>query len=440
MHPEPQQKTYRLETYGCQMNKAESEALEIALREAGYAAAADGNGASLVILNTCAVRATAEQRIHGRLGEYRHLKQRRPFTLAVMGCMGERLKQDLRRKYPEIDIIIGTFQKSGFLEALRLAESGNGVQDRWEHASYEFAAVHSRGDFKAFVPIMHGCNNYCSYCIVPYVRGPEVSRAPHDILSEMKLIRERGVREVTLLGQNVNSYAYGVNGDRLDFAGLLDLVAGAMPPGVWIRFLTSHPKDMRRELIEKVASSPLFCRHVHLPAQHGSDRILSLMNRGYTRRQYIDLARALKNTVSGVTITTDILIGFPSETEDDVKRTLDLMEEVAFDDAYTYYYNPREGTKAFGFEDTVPREEKLSRLQRVIEVNLRVKRERQRARVGRSTTVLVEGVSKKNETELLGRTEHDEMIVFPGPRSLIGTFVSVMPRDLQGTTFRGRLA
>jgi tRNA-2-methylthio-N6-dimethylallyladenosine synthase len=433
----PVNKTYWLETYGCQMNKAESEALAIALEEAGYTPAPDATSAGLVALNTCSVRHTAEERLWGRLGHYRHLKTTRTFLLAVMGCMSERLKDDFRAHCPDIDILIGTFEKGRFLEALAAAEATGRPQDRVAGGEYEFASLHSRGSFKAFVPIMHGCNNYCAYCIVPYVRGPETSRAPDAILSELRTLRGRGVRETTLLGQNVNSYRYGENGRRTDFPALLGLVAEETPAGDWVRFLTSHPKDCSQAVIERIASSGVFCRHFHLPVQHGSDRILGLMNRGYTARAYLDLVHRIKNTVGGATITTDILVGFPSETGEDVDRTLALMAEAEFADAYTYYYNPREGTKAFAFGDTVAQDEKLRRLQKVIDLTHELKRRRNLARVGKEAIVLVEDVSRKNGAELLGRTAHDEMAVFTGPRELVGTFVRVKLLELKGTTFRG---
>jgi tRNA-2-methylthio-N6-dimethylallyladenosine synthase len=435
----PQNKNYWLETYGCQMNKAESEAIAIELNRAGYGESPDAAHADLVILNTCAVRQTAEERIHGRLGHYRHLKARRHFILAVMGCMSERLKEDLRRQYPEIDIIIGTYQKNQITEALEETSRDGQPYDRLGQVAYQFAAIHSRQSFKAFVPIMHGCENYCSYCIVPYVRGPEISRNPEDILDELRVIRRHGVREATLLGQNVNSYRYGKNGAVLDFTTLLELIACETPPGDWIRFLTSHPKDCTRALVECIATHASLCSHIHLPVQHGSDRILSLMNRGYTRQGYLELIHMIKNTISQATVTTDILIGFPSETDEDVSLTLELMEEVEFDDAYTYYYNPRQGTKAFAMGDTVDYDMKLQRLQRVIDLTRRLKKKRQLSRVGKDTLVLVEGISKKQDCELLGRTEHDEMVVFPGPHSLIGTFVTVSLQELQGTTFRAIL-
>ncbi len=418
------------------MNKAESEALAIELEAAGWTPGDDSADADLVVLNTCSVRLTAEERLAGRLGHYRHEKERRDFTLAVVGCMSERLKDGFRERFPEIDLVVGTFQKGRFLDALGETLRTRRPLTLADGGEYRFAPLHSRGDFKAFLPVMHGCDNFCSYCIVPYVRGPEVSRPPEEIVRELEDLKSRGVREVTLLGQNVNSYAYRNNGTRLDFPGLLRLVADGMEANGWIRFLTSHPKDCSRALVDRLASSRALCRHLHLPVQHGSDRILGLMNRGYTREDYLRLVREIKNTVSDVTITSDILIGFPTETEEDFRSTLDLMREAEFDDAYTYYYNPREGTKACSLGDTVSRGEKLSRLREVIELNRTIKRKRQLGRLGRRERVLVEDVSKKNPGELLGRTEHDEMAVFPGSSEMIGTFLTVRLKTLQGTTFR----
>jgi tRNA-2-methylthio-N6-dimethylallyladenosine synthase len=433
------QKSYWLETYGCQMNKAESEALRIALREAGFAPSEDPADADLVILNTCSVRKTAEERVWGRLGFYRHLKKERNFVLAIIGCMGERLKKAFVEKIPEIDIVVGTFQKQRLIDAVEEALRTHTPQVRAEYEEYRFAGVHSLSDFKAFVPIIHGCNNFCSYCIVPYVRGREISRHPEEILKELHLLEERNVQEVTLLGQNVNSYQFIQNGTHLTFPKLLDKIKEETSNIPWIRFLTSHPKDCTMDLIERIAASSIFCRHLHLPVQHGSNKILTLMNRGYSREDYLTLIRMIKNTISDVTITTDILIGFPTEEEEDLVLTKALMEEVEFDDAFTYYYNPREGTGAAELCETVPGQEKLRRLQEIIELNIKLKAKRKRERLGRKAAVLVEAVSKKAPHELVGRTEHDEMAVFQGPEKLIGTFVTIRLEALSGTTFRAIL-
>ncbi len=452
---------YWIETYGCQMNKAESTALENGMLDQGWSPASRAEEADLVILNTCSVRETAEERVRGRIGSYRALKKRQPFTLVVMGCMAERLKDRLRGEAPEVDLVVGTFQKQSFLRLLRSlspdpgpppseAPVGSGESAPTGSAApgpagtpavegcYEFASLHAReGDSKAFVPIMHGCDNFCSYCIVPYVRGREVSRDPEEVFAELEQLFSQGVREVTLLGQNVNSYRFPTRNGVLDFPGLLEGLFRRFPHAPWVRFLTSHPKDFSPRLIRTMAEHRSLCRHIHLPVQHGSDAILAAMNRKYTREEYIRLVRSIREALPGVSIGTDILIGFPGETEEDFRLTLDLMEELRFDDAFTYHYNPREGTRAFGMPDTVPREIKLERLDRVIRLQRKTTRERRKERLGGVETVLVEGVSRKREGELLARTEKDDMVVFPGRPDAIGGFARVRLAELRGNTFRG---
>ncbi len=285
---------------------------------------------------------------------------------------------------------------------------------------------------------MHGCNNFCSYCIVPYVRGREVSRNPNEIFRELETVKERGVKEVTLLGQNVNSYRYEGPEGTMDFPSLLREIVHRYPGLPWIRFLTSHPKDLSEEVIDCLATYPQLCKHLHLPVQHGSNRILHLMNRKYTRETYLNLVDRLRTRIPSISLTTDILIGFPGETEEDFQATLDLIETVRFDDAFTYYYNPREGTAAYKLPDDVPLEVKLERLQTVIDLQRRIGRENKKKRIHSKVKVLVEEVSKMKSTELLARTERDEMVVLPGPPDWIGTFREVELLSLKGNTFRGK--
>jgi tRNA-2-methylthio-N6-dimethylallyladenosine synthase len=286
---------------------------------------------------------------------------------------------------------------------------------------------------------MHGCDNFCAYCIVPFVRGPEVSRPPAEIVAEVERLDAGGCRDITLLGQNVNSYRQVDERGALAFPGLLRRVAGAAGRIRWIRFLTSHPRDFSDELIEVMAREPRLCRHVHLPLQSGSDRVLAAMNRGYTAAGYLRLAEAIRGSLRGVSLTTDILTGFPGETEDDVRLTLELMEQAGFDEAFTYRYNPREGTAAALLGDTVPEPVKLERLDRIIQAQRRIGQRRAAARLGSLTEVLVEGVSKRHAGELLARTEWDAMAVLPGDASLIGGFARVRLESLAGATFRAAL-
>jgi len=331
--------------------------------------------------------------------------------------------------------------------------------DTDEKPEFSFSAFHldeaggspaspgSGSGFRSFVPIMHGCNNFCSYCIVPYVRGREVSRSPDAILSEIRLVGERGVREVTLLGQNVNSYLWVDEKRKLGFPGLLELIASNLgspnldskpgAPGVkWVRFLSSHPKDLSPEAIQVMARNPAFCRHIHLCVQHGSNRILSAMNRRYSREQYLELVACLRSALPGLSLSTDILVGFPGETEDDLEQTLALMEEVKFLYAYMYHYNPREGTAAASLPGRIDDEVKRKRLSRVIALQKRHTAELLKSRIGEQVTVLVEGISRKNADELISRTERDEMVVVPGKAGAIGSFGKLTLSSLRGNTFR----
>ncbi len=427
-----------IETYGCQMNKAESEALLISLAEEGWKFAQSEESADLVILNTCSVRETAEQRILGRLGHYRSGKRSRRFMLAVVGCMAERMRERISADFPEVDIVVGNFKKGELARAVRDGGLKDGRIVLTGGDRYAFSPIHSSEGPKAFVPIMHGCNNFCSYCVVPLVRGREVSRDPADILAEIKKLEARGVKEITLLGQNVNSYRYQGGGETVTFPRLMQMAAKSAQAVGWIRFLTSHPRDLSDEILDVMGKEPRFCRHIHLPLQSGSERVLRAMNRGYTPIQYLDLVDRIRAVLRGVSLTTDILIGFPGETGEEFADTIRLIERIGFDDAFMYYYNPREGTPAFAMADPIPLEVKLARLARLIETQKGISRARMNERRGSEICVLVEGVSKKDEGELLARTEWDAMAVFRGTPDLIGGFSKVRLETVRGNTYRAR--
>ncbi len=436
-------KKYWIETYGCQMNKAESEALEIQLNRAGWAPAGKYSDAILIILNTCSVRKTAENRIWGRIGFYKHEKYTKNIKLALIGCMSERLKSKILKENNAVDIVIGNFEKNKFLEAVNEAFKENTKINYTEDSKYKFNSMHSNyncydNNFKSFIPIMHGCDNFCSYCIVPYVRGREISRDPYEILDEISKLEENNVKEITLLGQNVNSYQYELNNKTINFPELLKFITGKIKTNVWIRFLTSHPKDMSGELLEVIKNNTVLCNHIHLPVQHGSNAILKAMKRKYTREKYLYLIEQLKNKISDISISTDILIGFPGETHNDFIDTVELIKEVRFNDAFTYRYNPREGTEAFKLNDDVPEEIKLKRLSEIIELQRSISSEIKKKKVGKTVPVLVESVSKKNSSELLGRTEKDEMVVFPGLADIISNIINVELVSLNGNTFVGK--
>ncbi len=432
--------TYFLETYGCQMNVAESAAMELRLKERGWEAALDGSSADLVLFNTCSVRATAETRVMGRLAQYGAMKKNRSFSLAVAGCMAERLKEELKTKVPAVDYVIGTRAKSRFDDLLTALESGQRLDKVDEDPVYSFASSHlEEGAFRAFLPIMHGCDNFCSYCIVPYLRGREISRSPESVLQELALLEDSGVRELTLLGQNVNSYRFrGEDGTVTDFPALLRLVAEHVDGIRWIRFLSSHPKDLSDAAIQVMAEYPVFCRHIHLCVQHGSDRILSAMNRKYTRADYLALVERIRQSMPDVSLSTDLLVGFPGETEEDVGELLSLMEEVRFEYAYMYHYNPREGTAAFTLPNRIADAVKKERLSRVIDLQRSITRDLMRGRIGSSVRVLVESEAKRGDGDVLGRTAQDEMVVFPGTPALVGSFVDVNLSSLRGNTFRAK--
>ena len=423
-------KKYIIETYGCQMNKAESDALEIELAGNGWKETISGEEASLVIINTCSVRKTAEDRVMGRIGYYKKIKNNNPdLKLVVTGCMAQRLGNKLITKTSPVDIVVGTFEKNRIVDFI----DNNTIQGKDD--LFQFQKLHyKKGSFKAMLPIMHGCNNFCSYCIVPYVRGREISRNYKEILDEIRVLELNNVKEITLLGQNVNSY----NSD-LDFPDLLKIVSENTESIEWIRFISSHPKDISEKLIETIRDDMKICNHIHLPVQHGSDRILDRMNRKYTLKNYLELVERIKFMIPDVSLTTDLMVGFPGETEEDFEKIIEIMETVRYSDAFTYYYNPREGTEAFSFEDTVPEKTKLERLDRIIKLQRKISHEEKNSKIGKVYKVLVESVSKNNPEELLSRNESDEMIVFNGKHDKIGKYVHLKVISLSGNTLKGEM-
>ena len=446
---------YFFETYGCQMNEAESYSMEQLLLKQGWKESESADKADLIIINTCSVRITAENRVLGRLGFYSALKKKRRFFVLLIGCMAERLYEDIQKTYPLIDYVVGMFERHLLpliFEEIekRLEEKDfkgeekllSNVEEK-PKSGYFFAPFsYHEGAFQSFVPIMNGCNNFCTYCIVPYVRGRETSRPVQDILDEVGQLSLRGVKEITLLGQNVNSYrGQTKDGKIIDFPTLLYLIdkeASKADQIKWIRFVSSHPKDMSNELIDAVAHLDRLCKAVHLPVQHGSDVVLERMNRRYTASHYISKIEYLRKKIPEVSLTADILMGFPGETEEDVKLTLDLMKKVEFDSAFMYHYNPREGTVAYNFPDRIEEKVKLERLQRVIDLQLAITRKKMLSKVGKEAIILLESVSRNDSNELFGHTEANEMAVVEGLSnvSLIGQFVKVKIKELKGKTFR----
>ncbi|HPG96173.1 MAG TPA: tRNA (N6-isopentenyl adenosine(37)-C2)-methylthiotransferase MiaB [Rectinema sp.] len=451
-------KNYHIETYGCEMNKAESAAMEMTLKEHGWEQSREQE-AQLILLNTCTVRATAENRVWNRIHQLTARKKEHNFVLAVVGCMAEQYKNDIREKAPGVDYVLGTFQKQSFSLMLDTIAKGHKIEVLEESPSYVFGEFHHEGGaFRSFIPIMHGCNNFCTYCIVPYVRGREISRNPMDILREIDKLEDLGVREITLLGQNVNSYSWEKDGTFLDFPGLLKMIGMHLRKkqeskdtmgrydvplkqserGIgWIRFLTSHPKDFSKELIAVMAEDPFFCHHLHLPLQSGSNTILSAMNRKYTREYYLSVIDTAKKAIPDLTFSTDIMVGFPGETEEDLEQTLSLMQSVNFSYAFMYHFNEREGTFAAGLPNKVPEKVKKARLAQVIALQKEITASLMRERIGQVDEVLIENRSKQSLKELLARTSRDEMVVFPGSPTRIGQFAQVRFISVAGNTLRG---
>lgn len=458
--------TYFFETYGCQMNIAESAAVEQLLISRGWTKASDVQVSDLVIINTCSVRQTAENRVFGRLGWFSGLKALRackpgaksktldlaaeyvkdgpkPLTVVVMGCMAERFLKSLQKEYPVVDYVVGTYAKKQFGDIISAIEgkiSSDDVKLVNNPEQYEFSSVSLEpGAFSAFVPIMHGCNNFCTYCIVPYVRGREKSRSVEDILKEIDFLSKAGVKEITVLGQNVNSYSY----EGIDFPRLLEIICDHIEETKscigWVRFMSSHPKDLSDRLIQVLKERKQLCHHIHLAMQHGSTKVLKEMNRRYTREEYLALVDKIKKEIPDVSLTTDIMIGFPGETEQDFEDVLSIMKEIMYENAFMYYYNPREGTPAAMRTDQIDIELKKERLQKVIDLQLEITRTQMEKRVGQQMTVLCESVSRDNKDELLGKTPQDERVAFTAPESLIGKFVQVKLDSLSGNTFRGTI-
>ncbi len=422
--------TYWLETYGCQMNVAESNALEQTLQAAGLKPADSAETADCVILNTCSVRKTAENRIWGRIGFFQHVKEQHPLTLIVTGCMAERLGDQFLKDAPAVDHVLGTHDKQRIVAVL------SGASDERDEGHLFNEDHHKPGDIRSYVPIMNGCDNFCAYCIVPYVRGREVSRSPSSIIEEIDRLESAGVREVTLLGQNVNSYRFEQGGKRYGFPDLLSDIAARCSSIAWLRFESPHPKDFSADLIDLAATEPKIAKHLHIPMQSGSTRILTLMNRKYDRERYVGLIDDLIHRHAAFTFTTDVMVGFPSETEDDFQQTMSVMAQVRFLEAFMYYFNPREGTAAEGMADQVPVATRMDRLARLIQFQREVTIQQKTQRCGREVLALVEQPSKKTITQWLARTEHDEMVVIDGYAALEpGDMVTVKLERLKGNTY-----
>ena len=436
-------KTYAIINYGCQMNESDSEHYAGQLLDLGYEASADYEHADVVVINTCCVRENAEKKILGKIGEMKRLKRENPdMVLCVAGCMAQEWGKDLQKKYPQVDLVLGTAHVNNFSSILQNHLAGHGraesVYDDLTIMPQEFEGSFVRkSSFAAWVPIMYGCNNFCTYCIVPYVRGRERSRSAEAICHEIEKAVALGYKEFTLLGQNVNSYGKD-RGEEEGFSKLLELV-DAIPGVERIRYMTSHPRDMSEAVVRTIAESQHICKNFHIPVQSGSSRIMKAMNRGYDRERYLKLVETIRRCVPDAVITTDLIVGFPGETEKDFEETLDLLHTVEYDDAFTFIYSPRKGTPAAGFGAQVPDAVKHERLDRLMALQNEICLKRNKRLVGRTLAVMVEGPSKSNPAMLSGRTDGNDLVLWPKIRDHApGDLVNVKMERAQTWLIRGK--
>ncbi|MCH5236311.1 MAG: tRNA (N6-isopentenyl adenosine(37)-C2)-methylthiotransferase MiaB [Muribaculaceae bacterium] len=436
-------KKVRIETYGCQMNVADSETVAAIMQTAGYSLAENNEEAAAVLLNTCSIRDNAEQKILSRIAFWKAMRRKtgRNILIGIIGCMAERLKERLIEQ-EGVDIVAGPDSYLDLPNLFAAAENGE------KAINIELSTTETYRDIipqrigatgiSGFISIMRGCNNFCSYCIVPYTRGRERSREPESILRELMDLKERGFKEVTLLGQNVNSYRFETaDGVVTDFPALLALVAETVPE-MRIRFTTSHPKDMSDATLETVASHKNIARHIHLPVQSGSNSVLKAMNRKYTREWYLDRIAAIRRIIPDAGISSDMFTGFHDESEDDFLQTLSLMEEVGFDSSFMFKYSERPGTFASKhLPDNIPEEVKIERLNRMIALQNKLSEESNRKDIGKEFEVLVEGRSKRSADEFFGRTSQNKVVVFPKGDTKPGDFIKVKITDASSATLRG---
>ena len=433
-----------IETYGCQMNVADSEVVMSILSEAGYKLAADINDADLILINTCSIRDNAEQRIWSRLRTIKHLRKKNSdLIIGLLGCMAERLKEDLLETEQLVDIVVGPDAYRQLPQLVDEAGSGHKAVNVLLSRDETYADISpvrmDKNGVSSFVSIMRGCNNMCAYCVVPYVRGAERSRNPESIIREVRELYDNGYRDVTLLGQNVDSYSWRNGDNATGFAELLELTA-MVSPLLRVRFSTSHPKDISDNLLETIARHDNICRHIHLPAQSGSSRILKLMNREYSREWYMDRISAIRSYIPDCALSTDMIAGFCTETEEDHRDSLSLMEWAGFDFAYMFKYNERPGTKAARkFKDDVPDEIKTRRLNEIIALQNRLSAHSKRNDVGKTFEVLAEGTSKRSSEHLSGRTSQNKVVVFPKGFIKAGDYVNVMIERSTSATLIGNI-
>ncbi|MCX7781605.1 MAG: tRNA (N6-isopentenyl adenosine(37)-C2)-methylthiotransferase MiaB [Negativicutes bacterium] len=428
-------------TYGCQMNSSDSERFAGQLKAGGYEYTNDLEKADIIVINTCCVRESAEKKIYGKIGELKRLKASNPnLIIAIAGCMAQKDRDKLFKKAPHIDLVMGTYNVHQLFDLIKEIERSKdrvlAVWDQAERLAPDTPTIRAN-TIAAWVPIMYGCNNFCTYCIVPYVRGRERSRPVEDITREIRELADQGFKEVTLLGQNVNSY--GKDRDAsVDFAGLLEVVDGL---GVIrrIRYMTSHPRDMSERIIETVANSKHICEHFHLPIQSGSNTILKAMNRGYTTQYYSELVAKIRRRIPGASLTTDLIVGFPGESEELFLETLELIKKVRFDAAYTFLYSQRSGTPAAEMAEQVPLATKKERLKRLMDLQNQISLEINKELEGKTLEVLVEGPSKTDPRINMGRTRTNKIVLWDAGTEQIGQLVNVSIKKAQTWVLKGQI-
>lgn len=434
-------KTVFFETFGCQMNKLDAELSLGLLQEEGYRIVDKVDEADVILFNTCSVRQHAEDKVYSHLGALKTLKKRHPEVIVgVLGCMAQKDGESIFKRMPHVDLVCGTRMFSQLPELiLNIRNHGSHVlainEDQVVHVKR--AVTHRPNFYQAFVTIIRGCDNFCSYCIVPYVRGREISRTISDIKAEVQALVSSGCKEITLLGQNINTYGKGLSGNVTlgDLLSELNDLDGLER----IRFVTSHPADMSRDLIRTMSRLGKVCEHLHMPAQSGSDQILKRMRRGYTAGYYRDLISYARELIPHIAVASDFIVGFPGETDEDFQRTVRLMEDIRFHNCFIFKYSPRTGTKAADLEDDVANEIKRARNMRLLELQKGISLEENKKLIGREVQVLVEGASKADSNKLSGRTRQNHIVVFRGSREFVGKLVDVLIHDVTDLTLYGAL-
>lgn len=432
-------KKVKMLTYGCQMNFSDAERMTGELARIGYEETEDMNEADLIMINTCAVRETAEDKVYGKIGEIKGLKRQNPnLILGITGCMAQKEGEKLIKRAPHIDFVLGTNkiqQVVATVQALENEEARHIVDTSINEAEMpEDMAINRKTALSAWIPIMYGCNNFCTYCIVPYVRGRERSRLPEDIIAEIKEVVAQGFKEVTLLGQNVNSY--GKDHKKATFAELLAMVDDI--EGIErVRYMTSHPKDLSDEVIEVIKNSKHICTHFHLPVQYGSDNMLKRMNRVYTVAKYKETVRKIREAIPDCSLTTDLIVGFPGETEEDFQQLMEFIAEIRYDAAYTFIYSKRSGTPAAEMPDQIDDECKHQRLNRLMELQNKISLEINQSLEGKIMEVMVEGPSQNNEAVWSGRTSSNKLVLWNHGEEKIGDLINVRITQPQTWVLKG---